>query len=108
METVIIVEGKNDRERLLPHLHPDTHVLCTFGIPRHDRLLEIVKQAQDANFVYIFTDNDRVGRRIRRMLSDEFPDAIHLHTKSEYGGVEKTPSEYLAQILEKHELLSDM
>ena len=46
-----------------------------------------------------------MGRRIRGILSEEFPDAIHLHTKKEYGGVEKTPEEYLQELLEKNELI---
>jgi toprim domain protein len=103
LDTVIIVEGKRDRERLQPLVNKGVHIVCTFGIPTPDRLQDIARLAEAAE-VAIFTDNDKVGKRIRGMLRDEFPDALHLHTKAEYGGVESTPVEHLLQILERHEL----
>lgn len=108
MATVIIVEGKHDRERLLEVIRADIAIVCTFGIPTQTRLSELNQQSEDADQVFIFTDNDRAGKRIRGILRDEFPAAIHLHTKTEYGGVEKTPHEYLHQLLSKHDLTADM
>lgn len=104
MSAVMIVEGKHDKERLQKLLPPDFIILCTFGIPTEERLQWLKTTSTDAD-VYIFTDSDLVGRRIRGILSEEFPDAIHLHTKKEYGGVEKTPEEYLQELLEKNELI---
>lgn len=101
-DTVIIVEGKRDRERLRPLVSEGVRIVCTFGIPTPDRLQDIAREVRSSE-VAIFTDNDKVGRRIRGMLRDEFPDALHLHTKAEYGGVERTPVEHLLQILERHE-----
>ena len=102
-DTVLIVEGKNDRMRLLPLVGEHVRIVCTYGIPAHARLMELVRDIGTSD-VFVFTDNDDAGRRIRRILREEFPDAVHVHTKAEYGGVEKTPVEYLLQILEKHEL----
>lgn len=104
MGTVIIVEGKRDRDRLRPLVSEGVGIVCTFGIPTPDRLRDIARQVGTAE-VAIFTDNDMAGRRIRGILRDEFPDALHLHTKAEYGGVERTPVEYLQQILQRHELV---
>lgn len=102
-DTVLIVEGKNDRARLLPLVGRNVRIMCTYGIPVHARLMELVRDVGTAEVV-VFTDSDDVGRRIRGILRDEFPDALHVHTKAEYGAVEKTPVEYLLQVLEKHEL----
>ena len=102
-DTVLIVEGKNDRARLLPLVRPDVRIVCTYGVPAHARLMEIVAAVGAADVV-VFTDSDDAGRRIRGILGDEFPDALHVHTKAEYGAVEKTPIEYLVQVLEKREL----
>ncbi len=97
---VIIVEGKNDRARVRRLLLPDVPVLCTFGTPGKDRLEELVKRVGDKD-VYLFTDNDSSGKRIRGMLRDLFPDAVQLYTKSGYAGVEGTPDEHIVRQLEK-------
>ncbi|KYP80506.1 hypothetical protein [Ferroacidibacillus organovorans] len=103
MRAVVIVEGKKDRERILPLLREDIDVLCTFGIPTHQRVMEIHARVQNDE-LFVFTDSDDVGKRIRGMLAEEFPEAIHLHTKREYDGVEHTPPEFLFQLFEKHEI----
>jgi toprim domain protein len=54
--------------------------------------------------VLIFTDNDKSGRKIRFLLAELFPDAVHLYTKRGYAGVEGTPDEYLLEQLDKHGL----
>lgn len=100
----MIVEGKHDKERLQKLLPSGFMILCTYGIPTEDRLQQFREICADLE-VYIFTDSDLVGRRIRGILSEEFPDAIHLHTKKEYGEVENTPEDYLQEILEKNELI---
>lgn len=106
-ENIIIVEGKHDKERLASLIKRDTLVLCTYGIPTHEHLMQLKNTIGDAK-VFVFTDQDQAGRRIRGILTEEIPDAIHLHTKAEYGGVEKTPIVYLMHILERYELLSEI
>jgi toprim domain protein len=97
---VIIVEGKNDRRRLRRLLPDADHVtiVMTYGIPTESRLHLIRRAARDAE-VFIFTDADATGRRIRGILREAFPDAHHLYTKASYRGVETTPLEYLAERL---------
>lgn len=91
---LIIVEGSNDRRRLRQVLPDTIPIELTYGIPSADRL-ETLEQLARHRAVVIMTDNDPAGRRIRGILADAFPDAIHLHTKRGYGGVEHTPLEYL-------------
>ncbi|WP_166240604.1 toprim domain-containing protein [Paenibacillus turpanensis] len=100
MDFVIIVEGKNDKSRVRRLLHPDVPILCTFGTPSKERLEALRKQAGDRD-VYLFTDNDASGKKIRGMLRDLFPDAVQMHTKSGYAGVEGTPEEHIIRQLEK-------
>lgn len=100
MDFVIIVEGKNDRARLARLLVKDVPILCTFGTPGAKRLHELAKKAAGRT-VYIYTDNDASGKRIRAMLREQFPDAEQLYTKSGYAGVEGTPDEHLIRQLEK-------
>ncbi|OXS53312.1 DNA primase [Cohnella sp. CIP 111063] len=100
MDIAIIVEGKNDKSRLSRVLAPEVPIHCTFGTLNTDRI-ETLRRAVGDRHVYLFTDHDASGRRIRGILRDVFPDADHIYTRRGYMGVEGTPEEYLIQQLEK-------
>ncbi|WP_127484247.1 toprim domain-containing protein [Paenibacillus ehimensis] len=100
MSIAIIVEGKNDKSRLRRLLTEDIIIVCTFGSLNTDRLEELKKRVGTRD-VYLFTDNDPSGKKIRAILRDTFPDAEQIYTRRGYAGVEGTPDEYLIQQLEK-------
>ncbi len=100
MDFAIIVEGKNDKSRLRRLLDSEIPILCTYGTPGTKRLNELKKKIGDRQ-IFIFTDNDAPGKKIRSALRDTFPDAEHMYTKRGYAGVEGTPEEYLLRQLEK-------
>lgn len=100
MSIVIIVEGKNDKSRLKRIVQPQITILCTYGTPSSATLDDLKKKVGD-KYVYLFTDNDASGKRIRGLLRDTFPDAEQIYTRKGYAGVEGTPEEYLIQQLEK-------
>jgi len=100
MRVSIVVEGKNDRSRLKQVLCGDVHIACTFGTPGTKQLQSLAKELREDE-VYIFTDNDSSGKKIRSLLSDVFPDAFHIYTRRGYHGVEGTPLDYLSLQLEK-------
>lgn len=100
MDATIVVEGKNDRSRLKRVIDERIQILCTYGTPGAAQLDKLRKDAGDRQ-VFVFTDNDSSGRRIRGMLSDIFPDAEHIYTRKGYAGVEHTPEDYLIEQLEK-------
>jgi toprim domain protein len=100
MDVAIIVEGKNDKSRLSRVLSSEIPIHCTFGTLNSNRI-EILKKAVGDRHVYLFTDPDSSGRRIRGVLRDVFPDADHIYTRRGYSGVEGTPEEYLIHQLEK-------
>lgn len=100
MSIAIIVEGKNDKSRLKKLLSEDVLILCTFGTPGAERLAELKRQVGERE-VFVFTDNDASGRKIRALLGDLFPDAVQMYTRRGYAGVEGTPEEYMLQQLEK-------
>lgn len=103
---IIIVEGKNDRIRIRELLGDDEiTILCTYGTPGTERLEQLKAEVEDRQ-VYIFTDNDRSGAKIRAALRDAFPDAEHIYTYKGYAGVEGTPNEYLLERLEKAGLMN--
>lgn len=100
MSIVIIVEGKNDRSKLRKLLSREVEIYCTYGTPGTNKLDELKRKAGDRD-VFLFTDNDSSGRKIRYLLYELFPDAEHIYTRRDYAGVEGTPEEYLIQRLEK-------
>jgi toprim domain protein len=101
MKPVIIVEGKNDRIRIKELLdNEEITILCTYGTPGTNRLEQLKAEVGDRP-VYIFTDNDRSGTKIRALLRDAFPDAEQIYTHKGYAGVEGTPIEYLLERLDK-------
>lgn len=103
---LVIVEGKNDT-RKIRQLLPDTVAIAmTFGIPNAERL-EHIRQKAAGRIVFILTDQDAAGRRIRRSLLEMLPDAINIYTKSGYNGVEHTPLEYLEDRFRKVGILSE-
>jgi len=101
MKLAIIVEGKNDRSKLEAVLDlTRVDIYCTFGTPGTERLEQLKDEIGD-RMVYIFTDNDVPGKKIRGLLRDAFPDAEHIHTNKGFAGVEGTPEEYILERLEK-------
>jgi toprim domain protein len=100
MSIAIIVEGKNDKSRLKRVVHESVQIFCTFGTPSSQMLEELRRKVGDLA-VYLFTDNDSSGKKIRFLLRDTFPDAEQIYTRKGYAGVEGTPEEYLIQQLEK-------
>jgi toprim domain protein len=96
----IIVEGKNDKSRLRRLLNEDITIYCTYGSLNTERL-ESLKIKTDHSRIFLFTDNDASGKKIRGILRDAFPEAEHIYTRKGYAGVEGTPDEYLIQQLEK-------
>ncbi|BBI35125.1 toprim domain-containing protein [Cohnella abietis] len=100
MNIAIIVEGKNDKSRLSRVLSSEIPIYCTFGTLSTNRIETLRKEIGNRH-VYLFTDPDSSGRRIRGVLRDVFPDADHIYTRRGYSGVEGTPEEYLIQQLEK-------
>ncbi|MGF7033693.1 toprim domain protein [Paenibacillus mucilaginosus] len=100
MSIALIVEGKNDKSRLRRLLTDDILILCTYGSLNTTRLEDLKKKVGERE-VFLFTDNDSSGKKIRGILRDTFPDAEQIYTRRGYAGVEGTPDEYLIQQLEK-------
>ncbi|MGG1662448.1 toprim domain-containing protein [Brevibacillus sp. NRS-1366] len=100
-ECVIIVEGKTDKERLLQVLAEPVTIICTYGSYSFEKGEQLVTQTQTASEIYLFTDEDFSGKKLRSCLMEDFPDAIHLHTQKMFGEVANTPLDVLAEILER-------
>lgn len=100
---VMIVEGKTDKERLLRVLAEPVTIFCTYGSYSLEKGEQLIAQteATAADEVYIFTDEDFSGKKLRTQLSEDFPSAVHLHTSKMYREVADTPLDVLSEILER-------
>lgn len=100
MSITIIVEGKNDRSRLRRLLEPEVDILCTFGTLNTLKLESLRNTIRDGE-VYLYMDNDSSGKKIRAVLRDAFPDAIHMYTRKGYAACGRDLDEYNITQLEK-------
>ncbi len=100
-ERVIIVEGKTDRDRLLRVLAEPVPIYCTNGTYSSDKADRLHRQIGAEAEIYVFTDEDDSGKKLRAQLREDFPDAIHIRTRRMFAQVANTPLDQLAEILEK-------
>lgn len=100
IQKVIIVEGKTDKKHLEKIIAEPVEIICTHGTLSSHKLDHISSQAYDSD-IYIFVDEDSQGKKLRKQLLQEFPNAYHLFTRKSYTEIARTPYEYLAKILRK-------
>ncbi|KYZ76295.1 DNA primase [Anaerosporomusa subterranea] len=75
IKEVIVVEGKNDTAAVKRAVEADCLETGGFGLQPY-RLDQIAKAAK-ARGLIILTDPDSAGERIRRKLTERFPEAKH-------------------------------
>ncbi len=95
---VIIVEGKNDKDRLMQVLDEAVDIVCTYGTLGENKIEQLILPYEHAE-VYVFVDADESGNKIRRWIKQVLPNARHLYTRKMYGQVSATPLEYLSKVL---------
>lgn len=67
IKEIIIVEGKNDTQKLKRYFDCDT--IETHGMHLSKKTLEMIRQAQKKRGVIIFTDPDAPGEKIRMRIN---------------------------------------
>ncbi len=100
MDKIIIVEGKTDKERLELVLDEPVKILCSFGTLDVEKLEEWIEQYQNDE-LYILTDADEAGNKLRHQIQRELPNVHHLYTQKMYREVATTPLDYLTSVLER-------
>lgn len=75
IKEIIVVEGKNDTNRLQSYFDCDT--IETGGDQLQRETVERIKEAQKKRGVIIFTDPDHPGEHIRRMIQEHIPNCKH-------------------------------
>lgn len=102
---VIVVEGKNDTNKLKSFFDCDT--IETNGTHLSKKVLEVLKEINQTRGIIIFCDPDTPGEQIRRKINDVIPNAKNAFIKKECArthkkvGVEHASKEELEKSL-KH------
>lgn len=100
MNRIIIVEGIADKLRLISVLNEPVKIICTNGTINNQELEELIADIEEEE-VYILTDADKAGEKLRRQVKTALPNVHHLYTRKMYREVATTPIEHLAEVLSK-------
>lgn len=105
IKEVIVVEGKNDIHAVKRAVDADCITTGGFGLSPYS--LEKIKQAYTKRGIIILTDPDCAGERIRKFLSERFPEAKHAFVPKEDAtakddvGIEQASAEAIRKALSK-------
>lgn len=105
IKEVIVVEGKNDIHAVKRAVEADC--IATGGFALAPYSLEKIAQAYAKRGIIILTDPDSAGERIRKFLSQRFPEAKHAFVPKEDAtakndiGIEQASAEAIRAALKK-------
>lgn len=100
-DKILIVEGKTDKHRIEEVLVEPVQIICTHGTMGISKLDEILEESNGSD-VYILTDSDKEGRKIRQWFKRHISEGTHVYIDSNYGEVSRCPLDYLAMLLAHH------
>lgn len=100
LKKMIIVEGKSDKEKVQKLISEEIEIICTNGTINSEKLESLIDQHfLDDRDVYILTDRDPSGEKLRKQFRRELPEAYHIYVDK--GQVAETPDFDLASSLIK-------
>ena len=105
IKEVLIVEGKMDVAAINKAV--DADCIITDGFHLRERTLADIKAAYEKRGIIILTDPDSAGERIRKFLTERFPNAKHAYvprieaTANDDIGIEQASPESICAALSK-------
>lgn len=105
IQEVIVVEGKNDREKILTCVSAD--VLITNGLHLSKDSLRLLKTMHQQRGLILFTDPDFPGRQIRERVESYVGPCKHAHIAAKDGregskvGIEHASCQVIIESLKK-------
>ena len=105
IKEVIVVEGKNDVHAIKRAVEADCLTTGGFGLSPYS--INKIQLAYTKRGIIILTDPDCAGERIRRFLSERFPEAKHAFVPKEDAtakndiGIEQASAEAIRMALSK-------
>lgn len=77
MNKIIVVEGKNDYNKL-KSIFPDLDILITGGSSVSSTFLDSLEKLSKTNEIILFLDPDGPGEKIRTTIKNRIPSASHI------------------------------
>lgn len=105
IKEIIVVEGKDDEAAVKRAVEAETIATRGFGISQET--FARIEKAYAERGIIIFTDPDFAGEKIRKRLSERFPEGKHAflprEEASKYGdiGIENADPEHIREALSK-------
>jgi len=105
IKEIIVVEGRNDEAAVKRAVEAETIATHGFGIG--EETFARIAKAYAERGIIIFTDPDHAGEKIRKRLSERFPEGKHAFlpreeaTKSGDVGIENADPESIREALNK-------
>lgn len=103
---VLIVEGKSDKRRVEEVLLEPVDIICTNGTMGVEKLDAMIEELYDRQ-VYILSDADSEGRKIRKWFKKHLSESTHIYIDPKFTEVGRCPRDYLANLLMRHEFYVD-
>lgn len=100
-DKVLIVEGITDKRRVEEVLIEPVQIICTQGTMGVEKLDEILEQV-NGNDIYILSDADKEGRKIRKWFKQHLSESTHIYIDPKFSQVGRCPRDYLANVLLRH------
>ena len=104
IQEVIVVEGRDDIDAV--GRAGDADIIATHGYGIRQATLDRIRHAYETRGIIILTDPDSAGQRIRRKLTDLFPEALQAYISRNEAlsdhdiGVENASPEVIRKALE--------
>lgn len=105
IKEVIIVEGRDDEAAIKRAVEAETIATHGFGIRKET--LDLIEKAYEARGLIIFTDPDHAGEKIRKRLTNQFPESKQAYLSKEEAlkdgdiGIENASAENIREALSK-------
>lgn len=99
---VIVVEGKNDKARLLA-IFPHLEIITTNGSEISDETLDMIEELSKDHKIILFLDPDYPGERIRKIILNRIPSCENVFIKKE-----KAIDEHKHKVGVEHASVSDI
>jgi len=105
IEEIIVVEGRDDERAVKAAVEAVT--IATHGYGISGETFALIEKAYNGPGIIIFTDPDHAGEKIRKRLSERFPDGKHAFLPREEAekdgdiGIENATKDSICAALEK-------
>lgn len=77
---VLVVEGKNDKARILA-IFPNLEIIITNGSEISNETLDMIEELSKSHHIILFLDPDFPGEKIRNKILNRVPDCQNVYIK---------------------------